>query len=58
MPIGLTPERVRELNQQGIPDKDISIMYDCSPSYVGEMKQQWKQAGVWKGPTICSLNKH
>ncbi|SCM94454.1 Uncharacterized protein BWINRASL_02133 [Bacillus mycoides] len=52
IPIGLTPERVRELNQQGIPDKDISIMYDRSPSYVGKMKQQWKQAGVWEGPTL------
>ncbi|WOA59589.1 MULTISPECIES: hypothetical protein [Bacillus] len=51
-PIGLTPERVRELNQQGIPDKDISIMYDRSPSYVGKMKKEWKQAGIWRGPTI------
>ncbi|GLV65616.1 hypothetical protein Bmyc01_42850 [Bacillus mycoides] len=40
------------MNQQGIPDKDIGIMYDRSPSYVGKMKQQWKQAGIWKGPTL------
>ncbi|HHT7180801.1 hypothetical protein LKM13_26700 [Bacillus anthracis] len=36
---------------QGIPDKDIGIMYDLSPSYVGKKKIQWKQAGIWKGPT-------
>ncbi|MCU5376132.1 hypothetical protein OCA08_03150 [Bacillus cereus] len=52
VPIGLTPERVRELNLQGIPDKDISMMYERSPSYVGKMKMEWKKAGIWKGPTI------
>lgn len=40
IPIGLTPERVRELNLQGIPDKDISMMYERSPSYVGKMKME------------------
>ncbi|MDM5239081.1 hypothetical protein QUF83_23885 [Bacillus cereus] len=51
VPVGLTPEIVRNLNMQGIPDKDISIMYARSPSYVGKMKKQWKQNGIWKGPT-------
>ena len=48
---GLTPEVVRNLNIQGIPDKDISIMYELSLSYVGKKKKQWKRAGIWKGPT-------
>ena len=48
---GLTPEVVRYLNIQGIPDKDIGIMYELSPSYVGKKKKQWKRAGIWKGPT-------
>lgn len=48
---GLTPEVVRNLNIQGISDKDIGIMYDLSPSYVGKKKKQWKRAGMWKGPT-------
>lgn len=26
-------------------------MYDLIPSYVGKKKIQWKQAGIWKGPT-------
>ena len=43
---GLTPEVVRNLNIQGIPDKD----YDPSPSYVGKRKH-WKRVGIWKGPT-------
>ncbi|MEI3893124.1 MULTISPECIES: hypothetical protein [unclassified Bacillus (in: firmicutes)] len=37
-PSGLTPEVVRKFNRQGIPDKDIDIMYDLSPSYVGKRK--------------------
>lgn len=48
---GLAPEVVRNLNMQGILDKVIGIMYDLSPSYVGKKKKQWKQAGIWKGPT-------
>ncbi|WP_247603390.1 hypothetical protein [Bacillus cereus] len=48
---GLTPEVVRNLDIQGIPDKDIGIMYDLSPSYVGKNQKQWKRAGIWKGPT-------
>ncbi|MCU5322193.1 hypothetical protein PDK16_20730 [Bacillus cereus] len=48
---GLTPEVVRNLNIQGIPDKDIGIMYNLSPSYVGKKKKQWKRVGIWKGPT-------
>lgn len=50
-PSGLTPEVVRNLNIRGIRDKDIGIMYDLSPSYVGKKKKQWKQAGIWEGPT-------
>ncbi|WP_257133331.1 hypothetical protein [Bacillus wiedmannii] len=50
-PSGLTPEVVMNLNKQGIPDKDIGIMYELSPSYVGKKKKQWKRAGIWKGPT-------
>ncbi|WP_103571008.1 hypothetical protein, partial [Bacillus thuringiensis] len=30
IPDGLTPARVRELNDQGIPDKEISIMFERS----------------------------
>ncbi|KXY32140.1 hypothetical protein AT269_20480 [Bacillus cereus] len=48
VPAGLTPEIVRGLNQQGIPDKDIGIMYDLSPSYIGKKKKQWEQDGIWK----------
>ncbi|WP_186327142.1 hypothetical protein [Bacillus cereus] len=48
---GLTPKVFRNLNIQGIPDKDTGIMYDLSPLYVGKKKKQWKQAGIWKGPT-------
>ncbi|MEW9203859.1 hypothetical protein ACQGSH_18025 [Bacillus wiedmannii] len=36
---------------QGIPDKDIGIMYDLSPCMSGKRKKQYMQAGVWKGPT-------
>ncbi|WP_243870748.1 hypothetical protein [Bacillus albus] len=50
-PNGLTPEVFRNLNIQGIPDKDIGIMYNLSPSYVAKKKKQWKRAGIWKGPT-------
>jgi hypothetical protein len=50
-PSVLTPEVVRNLNMQGIPDKDIGIMYDLSPSYVGKKKKHWQRAGIWKGPT-------
>lgn len=32
---------------QDIPDKDIGIMYDLSPSYVGKKRKRWKQAGVY-----------
>ncbi len=34
---------------QGIPDKDIGIMYDLI--LVCWEKIQWKQTGIWKGPT-------
>lgn len=50
-PSGLAPEVVGNLNIQHIPDNDIGIMYDLIPSYVGKKKIQWKQAGIWKGPT-------
>ncbi len=48
---GLTPEVVKNLNIQGIPDKDIGIMYDPNPSYVGKKKKHWKRVGIWQGPT-------
>ncbi|WP_410982453.1 hypothetical protein [Bacillus cereus] len=51
IPVGLTPERVRELNLQGIADKRIGIMYDRSPNYVSKLKKKWKEQGVWEGPT-------
>ncbi|MFB5555880.1 hypothetical protein ACE41A_13340 [Bacillus cytotoxicus] len=50
-PTGLTPERVRELNLQGIADRTIGIMYDRSPNYVNKLKQRWKKQGLWEGPT-------
>ena len=43
---GLTPEVVRNLNIQGIPDKD----YDPSPR-MSEKEKHWKRVGIWKGPT-------
>ena len=45
VPSGLTPEAVRNLNIQDIPD------YNLSPSYIEKKKKQWKRAGIWKGPT-------
>ncbi|PFE15949.1 hypothetical protein [Bacillus cereus] len=51
IPVGLTPKIVRGLNQQGIPDKEISIMYDRSFTYVGKLKKKWESEGKWKGPT-------
>lgn len=51
IPTGLTPERVRELNIQGIADKRIGIMYDRSPNYVSKLKKRWKEQGQWEGPT-------
>ncbi|MEN3132948.1 helix-turn-helix domain-containing protein [Bacillus albus] len=50
IPDGLTPARVRELNDQGIPDKDISIMFHRSPSYVYKLKKRWRAQGLWQGP--------
>ncbi|MGG0259297.1 hypothetical protein ABEY48_05875 [Bacillus mycoides] len=47
---GLTPARVRELNKQGIPDKEISIMFERSPFYVSKLKNKWRKQGVWEGP--------
>ncbi|MED2777783.1 hypothetical protein P4276_31585, partial [Bacillus thuringiensis] len=49
IPDGLTPARVRELNDQGIPDKEISIMFERSPSYVGKVKNRWRKQGLWQG---------
>ncbi|MGR5979712.1 helix-turn-helix domain-containing protein [Bacillus cereus] len=46
---GLTPARVRELNKQGIPDKEISIMFERSPFYVSKLKNKWRKQGVWEG---------
>ena len=46
---GLTPEVVRNLNIQGIPDKD----YDPSPSYVGKRKTL-ETSGDLEGPTDMS----
>ncbi|MEN1936019.1 hypothetical protein AAIE21_10435 [Paenibacillus sp. 102] len=51
IPIGLTPEWVRELNLQGIADKRIGIMYERSPNYVSKLKKRWKERGQWEGPT-------
>ncbi|AFU12928.1 group-specific protein [Bacillus thuringiensis MC28] len=51
VPVGLTPEIVRDLNQQGISDKEISIMYDRSFTYVGKLKKQWESEGKWTGAT-------
>ncbi|CDN38400.1 unnamed protein product [Bacillus thuringiensis DB27] len=50
IPDGLTPDRVRELNGQGIPDKEISLMFGRSPSYVGKLKNKWRKQGAWEGP--------
>lgn len=52
IPVGLTPEIVRGLNQQGIPDKEISIMYDRSFTYVGKLKRNGKVKGNGKGQLI------
>ncbi|MEW4154556.1 helix-turn-helix domain-containing protein, partial [Bacillus thuringiensis] len=41
---------VRELNDQGIPDKEISILFERSPSYVGKVKNRWRKQGLWQGP--------
>jgi transposase len=51
VPAGLTPEVVRKLNEEGIPDKDISIMFDRSISYVSRLKKQWQKEGIWVGTT-------
>lgn len=51
IPTGLTPEIVRNMNKQGIPDKEISIMYDRSFTYVGKLKKKWGLEGKWTGPT-------
>lgn len=51
IPNGLTPERVHELNMQGIADKRISIMYDRIPNYISKLKMKWKEQGLWEGPT-------
>jgi len=51
IPVGLTPEIVRGLNQQGIPDMKISIMYNLNFTYVGKLKKKWEREGKWKGPT-------
>lgn len=51
VPVGLTPEIVRGLNQKGIPDTEISIMYERSFTYVGKLKKKWEREGKWKGPT-------
>ena len=48
VPSGLTPEIVRDLNKQGIPDKEISIMYDRSFTYVGKLKKKWESEGNGK----------
>ncbi|MCC2380963.1 hypothetical protein LKM00_26560 [Bacillus wiedmannii] len=50
-PSGLTPEVVRNLNVQGIPDTEISIMYERSFTYVGKHKKKWEREGKWTGPT-------
>lgn len=31
--------------------KEISIMYDRSFTYVGKLKKKWKSEEKWKGPT-------
>ncbi|CAM4391263.1 hypothetical protein BAMA_15505 [Bacillus manliponensis] len=49
IPEGLTPEKVRQMNEQGIPDKDISFMFDRSISYVSKLKKYWQKQGLWKG---------
>ncbi|MGR5977498.1 hypothetical protein ACT7DJ_00985 [Bacillus cereus] len=50
IPDGLTPARVRELNEQGISDQKISNMFQRSSSYVGKLKKRWRKGGVWDGP--------
>ncbi|MGG0187246.1 hypothetical protein [Bacillus rhizoplanae] len=50
-PAGLTPEIVRKLNEQGIPDIEISIMFERSGSYVSKLKRQWQKEGLWVGTT-------
>ena len=56
-PIGLTPEIVRGLNIQGIPDTEISIMYERSFTYVAKLKKKWESEGKWKGPTNMRVIK-
>ncbi|MGG0239686.1 hypothetical protein [Bacillus rhizoplanae] len=51
IPAGLTPEVVRMMNEQGIPDKNISIMFERSGSYVSKLKRQWQKEGLWVGTT-------
>ncbi|MDA1577266.1 MULTISPECIES: hypothetical protein [Bacillus] len=51
IPVGLTPEIVRGLNLKGIPDKEISIMYERSFTYVGKLKKKWVHEGNWEGTT-------
>lgn len=48
MPSGLTPEVVRNLNIQGIPDKDIGIMYELSPRMSGKRKNNGNERGFGK----------
>ncbi|MBW3492415.1 hypothetical protein [Bacillus sp. FDAARGOS_1420] len=50
IPDGLTPACVRELNEQGISDQKISILFQRSPSYVYKLKIKWRKQGLWEGP--------
>ncbi|MCQ6331853.1 hypothetical protein NPM18_33740, partial [Bacillus cereus] len=49
-PGGFTPASVREINEQGIPDTEISHMFGRSPSYGGKLKNKWRKQGVCEGP--------
>ncbi|MFQ6341157.1 hypothetical protein ACLNAL_32890 [Bacillus sp. AF62] len=50
VPDGLTPACVRKLNEQGISDQKISILFQRSPSYVYKLKMRWRKQGLWEGP--------
>ena len=44
---------MRELNDQGIPDKEISLMFERSPSYIGKVKIDGESKGCGKGRIGC-----
>ncbi|PEZ22656.1 hypothetical protein CN345_28945 [Bacillus thuringiensis] len=50
IPDGFMSTRVRERNEQEIPDKERRIMFEPSPSYVSKLKNKWRKQGSWDGP--------